>query len=585
MRNNNYQRKPAYKNTSGGKRAFVEDPNKAVFLSGFRTDIQPGQERQYREEVYQDINKKYGVYITKLDLPVNCKYGYLHMSERHHAAKLMNLKNLVRDEVEDRYVPEMILGGDSIKVYEYKKTQKRRDEESFVSAGNYHGNYPSHRETTRREHTRERESHHGYNLRDRDVSRDHRGYQSNDNSRSGTPRSYSHSRSRNDSLTRSNEGNNSRQHWRREKDFFQDFEDNTSNSSGHSHLNMRDMASAGINIHNSVDRDLSRDTLKSTKSGRNVSNYSASPLDSALVTHEVSEDERSTYNDTTDLTHSSDDSQKVYDWTQKQLSVIDSMTSTHFVNSGSSGSQNVSMGQSVINLPNTANAANIGHIGQDLLMCDQSQDIACQTSNPAYSPETAPILTQITVLDGNANITSVTELKTEKSNDTNASSDITISKQVSIPAETCENTHMDAGFMENVFPNDNCMQVFQDQECQAQNALVMNENPQAPQENNVSATYNTVATSVVTSQAIDQLLLHQNWPQEFNSWPNDDQVLLMTLFLQTHQTHGPDAALCIFSTILEKAREIEAAQNRLKSLLTVDTNSLVNVSMQTSLTN
>lgn len=119
-RNHNNSGRPA-------RRPFVEDPDKAVFLSGFREDINVGDWRQYREEIYQDINREYGVYITKLDLPVNSKYGYLHVKSIREARKLLNLKPEFSDEEFEG--PVMKLAGGIISVFEYRKTQKRINEE------------------------------------------------------------------------------------------------------------------------------------------------------------------------------------------------------------------------------------------------------------------------------------------------------------------------------------------------------------------------------------------------------------------------------------------------------------------------
>jgi len=125
-------------NTRPARRPFVEDPDKAVFLSGFREDINVSDWRQYREDVYQDIHRDYGVYITKLDLPVNSKYGYLHVKTIKEAKKLLNLKPEINDDV-DNDGPVMRLAGGLISVFEYKKTQKRINEEKnhsrFANSG------------------------------------------------------------------------------------------------------------------------------------------------------------------------------------------------------------------------------------------------------------------------------------------------------------------------------------------------------------------------------------------------------------------------------------------------------------------
>lgn len=72
---------------------FQEDPEKAVFLSGFRTNIDNNDWKSYREAIYQELQRYYGVYIRKLDLPVNNKFGYLHCKTVEQAESLLALKN------------------------------------------------------------------------------------------------------------------------------------------------------------------------------------------------------------------------------------------------------------------------------------------------------------------------------------------------------------------------------------------------------------------------------------------------------------------------------------------------------------
>lgn len=130
-----HQRRQYNNNTRPTRRPFQEDPEKAVFLSGFREDIPTHQWKQYREEVYQAINKDYGVYITKLDLPVNSKFGYLHVRSAGQARQLLELPYLSERQMEAEGLEEnqngpcMQLAGNNVFVFEYKKTQKRRQEE------------------------------------------------------------------------------------------------------------------------------------------------------------------------------------------------------------------------------------------------------------------------------------------------------------------------------------------------------------------------------------------------------------------------------------------------------------------------
>jgi len=135
---NSYARNGARYN----RKPFVEDPDKAVFLSGFKENTPAYKWKDYREELYQAINKEYGVYITKFDLPSQSKFGYLHVKTAREAEKLLNLAPLSpkaganrwsRDDSDneefDVDTPCMILAGHPVYVYEYKKTQKRKNEE------------------------------------------------------------------------------------------------------------------------------------------------------------------------------------------------------------------------------------------------------------------------------------------------------------------------------------------------------------------------------------------------------------------------------------------------------------------------
>lgn len=130
--------------TRAPRKPFVEDPDKAVFLSGFLDETPTYQWKEYREELYQAINKKYGVYIVKFDLPSNSKFGYLHVKTVKEANVLLNLpsRSQSHDSEDERDVdlenvdtPCMILAGHPVYVYEYKKTQKRKNEEKIRNEG------------------------------------------------------------------------------------------------------------------------------------------------------------------------------------------------------------------------------------------------------------------------------------------------------------------------------------------------------------------------------------------------------------------------------------------------------------------
>jgi len=114
--------------TQRNRKPFVEDPEKAVFLKGFKTDLPVYQAKEYREQCYQTINKGYKVYIVKFDLPVNSADAFLHLKSVDDARRLMGLKDTLIDENGDK-VPYMMVEGDKIMVKTYKKTKKRIIEE------------------------------------------------------------------------------------------------------------------------------------------------------------------------------------------------------------------------------------------------------------------------------------------------------------------------------------------------------------------------------------------------------------------------------------------------------------------------
>lgn len=126
---NNYAANRA--RTMRNRREFKEDPNKAVFLKGFRTDLRNKQEAaEYRERCYQAINKKYKVYIVKFDLPVNSRDAFLHLKSVNDARSLLNLSTTHEEEGGNgERCPYMLIEGEEISVKVYKKTRKRINEE------------------------------------------------------------------------------------------------------------------------------------------------------------------------------------------------------------------------------------------------------------------------------------------------------------------------------------------------------------------------------------------------------------------------------------------------------------------------
>lgn len=111
---------------------FQEDPQKAVFLSGFKTNIPEYRWKEYREAIYQDLQKYYGVYIRKLDLPVNHRFGYLHTKTVEQAENLLNLRN-ERDAETGKVLSQLDLARNTrfnwrtkICVYEYERKNEGR---------------------------------------------------------------------------------------------------------------------------------------------------------------------------------------------------------------------------------------------------------------------------------------------------------------------------------------------------------------------------------------------------------------------------------------------------------------------------
>jgi hypothetical protein len=112
--------------TMQNKKEFKEDPNKAVFLKGFRTDLPNKKEAvEYRERCYQQINRMYRVYIVKFDLPVNKPDAFLHLKSVKDARSLLNLSPGEGSNGD----PCMMIEGQPISVKVYKKTRKRINEE------------------------------------------------------------------------------------------------------------------------------------------------------------------------------------------------------------------------------------------------------------------------------------------------------------------------------------------------------------------------------------------------------------------------------------------------------------------------
>lgn len=276
-------------NKSNNKKTpFVEDPECAVFLSGFRTDIHPSQARDYREEIYQHIHKKYKVYIRKLDLPVRSKVAYLHLKNKQEANKLMNLDDFVWDQ--GKKVPTMCLANDEIKVYAYKRresgnnTRDTRDNNMNlrVNNSNFHGRYS--RDRSREDRYNDNKSYDGNN-----SSMSNSRYPSQDPSRSGTPSKFdffSNGRSRTISK---NLGESS---WR---------------NLSHNPMNNDETSSENSKIN-------SQDDYVDTKQ-RSQEQDPVVNSDSAIHTNEVSEDEFGSFAN----------SGKIQDWTinsDQQLSVI-----------------------------------------------------------------------------------------------------------------------------------------------------------------------------------------------------------------------------------------------------------------------
>jgi hypothetical protein len=192
---------------TNNKKQFREDPDCAVFMSGFRTDIKEEHAREYREVIYQAINKNYDVYIRKLDLPVNSKVGYLHVKTRAQAQKLLNLRG-EWDEDKQRNTPVMYLADDPIKVYTYKS---RRD-----GNNNNNNSYNTLNLNSKNNSYENRRNNISYQRQQQDDNRSISSYgassrnTSQEPSRCNTPSMFNNHRSRTISKT-SNDGN-----WRKD---------------------------------------------------------------------------------------------------------------------------------------------------------------------------------------------------------------------------------------------------------------------------------------------------------------------------------------------------------------------------------
>lgn len=144
---NNYSKRNNHlRSNLGPKRnynTFQEDPEKAVFLSGFRTNINNNEWKSYREAIYQDLQTYYGIYIRKLDLPVNHRHAYLHCKTVEQAESLLELKNY-----EDKESGKMLSQLDLVRnhknwrsricVYEY---ERKTDGSHFEDNSSMNSNY------------------------------------------------------------------------------------------------------------------------------------------------------------------------------------------------------------------------------------------------------------------------------------------------------------------------------------------------------------------------------------------------------------------------------------------------------------
>lgn len=132
-RSQSYYPKPVHTNRHPrDRKRFHEIPEKAVFMSGF--DCTRQNWNKYRDQCYRDIITKYHVYIRKFDLPTHGRNAYLHLKTAEEAEKLLSLKNYF-DEVNQKQISRIHIGGTFIKVYKYEKTQKRIDEEIQIRMG------------------------------------------------------------------------------------------------------------------------------------------------------------------------------------------------------------------------------------------------------------------------------------------------------------------------------------------------------------------------------------------------------------------------------------------------------------------
>lgn len=106
------------RSTPGGRRPFVEDRSKAVFLTGLRKTV--GAEYDtYRNRCYDDIQIPMGnqrIYILKFDFPQNSDHAFLHVRTPRMAEFLKTKRTLILDN-------------EPIKVYDYSRSANKLRED------------------------------------------------------------------------------------------------------------------------------------------------------------------------------------------------------------------------------------------------------------------------------------------------------------------------------------------------------------------------------------------------------------------------------------------------------------------------
>jgi len=110
---------------------FREDPAKAVFLFGFDTKTKMDW-AAYREQCYQDLKRKYDVYIVRFDIGYRKEEAFLHVRTPDQANRLRSINNY-RDTKTGEPLSRLRLCNTNIVVYPYMSRREYDGPSAYAS--------------------------------------------------------------------------------------------------------------------------------------------------------------------------------------------------------------------------------------------------------------------------------------------------------------------------------------------------------------------------------------------------------------------------------------------------------------------